>query len=178
MSRIGKQPVALPAGVTPKVSPTTVSVQGPRGTLSYKLGSGVEVILEDGALVVRRISGDKQAFANFGTTRALLNNMVIGVTEGWKRSLELSGVGYRATISGQKLTLNVGLSYQVDMDIPREVSCKVDKNTTIHLESNDRELMGNIAAKIRRVRPPEPYLGKGIKYAEETIRRKAGKAGK
>ena len=178
MSRIGKQPVALPAGVTPKVSPTTVSVQGPRGTLSYKLGSGVEVILEDGALVVRRISGDKQAFANFGTTRALLNNMVIGVTEGWKRSLELSGVGYRATISGQKLTLNVGLSYQVDMDIPREVSCKVDKNTTIHLESNDRELMGNIAAKIRRVRPPEPYLGKGLKYAEETIRRKAGKAGK
>lgn len=119
----------------------------------------------------------KQANANFGTTRANINNMVLGVTKGWKRSLELSGVGFNAKISGKVLTLAVGFSHDVALPIPDAVKCSVNKNT-IELESSDRVLLGTFAATIRKVQPPEPYLGKGIKFSEETVRRKAGKTGK
>lgn len=179
MSRIGKQPVIVPAGVKAAVNNGIVHVEGPKGKLDYTLGRGVGVALQDGKLVVSMTAStdDSQARANFGTARARINNMVLGVTKGWKRSLELFGVGYNAKIQGQALTLAVGFSHEVKMDLPKEVKCNVVKNT-IELESADRELVGTVAARIRKVQPPEPYLGKGIKFTEEKIRRKAGKTGK
>ena len=179
MSRIGKQPVIVPAGVKAAVNNGIVHVEGPKGKLDFTLGNGVQAALQDGKLIVS-ISGsadDNQTRANFGTARARINNMVLGVTKGWKRSLELFGVGYNAKIQGQALTLAVGFSHEVKMDLPPEVKCNVVKNT-IELESADRELVGTIAARIRKVQPPEPYLGKGIKFTEEKVRRKAGKTGK
>lgn len=177
MSRIGKQPVTVPQGVKASVSGGVVFIEGPLGKLQYKPGNGVKVVSENGKVIVSRVSEDKQTKADFGTTRARINNMVSGVTKGWKRSLELSGVGYTAKIAGAKLTLAVGFSHDVEIEVPKIVKCVVNKNT-IELESCDRELLGTLASKIRKVQPPEPYLGKGIKYTEETIRRKAGKAGK
>jgi len=177
MSRVGKQPIKIPDGVKVAIMQGQVEVEGPRDKLVYRLGTGVKVANEDGHVLVSRVGNDKQARANFGTTRALINNMVEGVTKGFKRNLELSGVGFNARMNGQTLTLVVGFSHDVNMEIPKEVKCTVTK-TTIELESSNKELVGAIAAKIRNVKPPEPYLGKGIKYAEETVRRKAGKTGK
>lgn len=177
MSRVGKQPVVLPNGIQAEIKDNVVSMKGPKGALSMKLGSGVKVVNESGKLVVSTVNNDKQAQANYGTTRALLNNMVKGLTTGWKRSLEMNGVGFTAKIAGQNLTLSVGFSHDVTVILPKEIKCTVNKNV-IELESNDRCLVGTYASKIRKVQPPEPYLGKGIKYAEEKIRRKAGKTGK
>ncbi|MBN8547809.1 MAG: 50S ribosomal protein L6 [Deltaproteobacteria bacterium] len=177
MSRIGKQPVTVPAGVKASVSNGVVHVEGPKGKLDYTLGAGVQAAIQDGKVVVSIVGSDNQTRANFGTARARINNMVEGVTKGWKRSLELFGVGYNAKIQGQALTLAVGFSHEVKMDLPKEVKCNVVKNT-IELESADRELVGTVAARIRKVQPPEPYLGKGIKFTEEKVRRKAGKTGK
>lgn len=177
MSRIGKQPVAIPAGVKAAVNNGIVHVEGPKGKLDYTLGHGVQAAVEDGKLIVSIVANDNQTRANFGTARARINNMVVGVTKGWKRSLELFGVGYNAKIQGQALTLAVGFSHEVKMDLPQTVKCNVVKNT-IELESADRELVGTVAARIRKVQPPEPYLGKGIKFTEEKVRRKAGKTGK
>jgi large subunit ribosomal protein L6 len=177
MSRVGKQPVALPKEVTAEVKEDKVSMKGPKGSLSMSLGKGVKVSSEAGNLLVAMIGSDAQAKANWGTTRAKLNNMVKGVTVGWKRTLEMNGVGFTAKLAGQNLTLAVGFSHDVTVVLPKEIKCTVTKNV-IDLESVDRELVGTFAAKIRKVQPPEPYLGKGIKYAEEKIRRKAGKTGK
>ncbi len=177
MSRIGKMPVVLPAGVKAAVNDGVVNVEGPKGKLQFRPGRGVAVAVQDGKLVLSVTGSDTQSDANWGTARAHLNNMVQGVTKGWKRSLELNGVGYNAKIAGQALTLAVGFSHEVKMDLPKEVKCTVTKNI-IDLESADRELVGTVAARIRKVQPPEPYLGKGIKFVEEKIRRKAGKTGK
>lgn len=177
MSRIGKLPVAVPQGVKGSVSGSVVSVEGPKGKLSYSIRPGVKVELAEGKFVVSMIGSDAQSKADYGTTRATINNMVKGVSAGWKRILELHGVGYTAKIQGKNLVLAVGFSHDVVMTIPDPIKCVVNKNV-IDLESNDRELLGTFAAKIRAVQPPEPYLGKGIKYAEEKIRRKAGKTGK
>jgi large subunit ribosomal protein L6 len=177
MSRIGKQPITIPQGVNVEVAGSQISVQGPKGKLDYRLGHGVAVEKEDGQIRVVRRSSDKQAKANYGSTRAHLNNMVTGVTTGWKRSLELSGVGFNAKVDGKKLTLVVGYSHDVTIEIPQEVNCTATK-TSVMLESANKDLLGTIAAKIRQVHPPEPYLGKGIKYSDETVRRKAGKTGK
>ena len=177
MSRIGKQPVIIPSGVKAAVNNGIVHVEGPKGKLDYTLGAGVQAAVQDGKLVVSIVASDNQTRANFGTARARINNMVVGVTKGWKRSLELFGVGYNAKIQGQALTLAVGFSHEVKMDLPPTVKCNVVKNT-IELESADRELVGTVAARIRKVQPPEPYLGKGIKFTEEKVRRKAGKTGK
>lgn len=177
MSRIGKQPVAIPTGVKAAVSEGMVNIEGPKGKLQYRLGRGVQVAVQDGKLVVTVTAADPQSKANYGSARAHINNMVQGVSKGWKRSLELNGVGYNAKIQGQALTLAVGFSHEVKMDLPNEVKCTVTKNI-IDLESADRELVGTVAARIRKVQPPEPYLGKGIKFVEERIRRKAGKTGK
>jgi large subunit ribosomal protein L6 len=177
MSRIGKQPVVVPAGVKAAVNNGIVHVEGPKGKLNFTPAQDVQVAVQDGKLVVSIVGTDNQTRANFGTARARINNMVLGVTKGWKRSLELFGVGYNAKIQGQALTLAVGFSHEVKMDLPKEVKCTVVKNT-IELESADRELVGTIAARIRKVQPPEPYLGKGIKFSEEKVRRKAGKTGK
>jgi large subunit ribosomal protein L6 len=177
MSRIGKLPVTIPSGVKAGVNNNVVHVEGPRGKLDFTPGRGVSVAVQDGKLVVSVTGSDTQSRANYGTARARINNMVLGVTQGWKRSLELFGVGYNAKIQGQSLTLSVGFSHEVKMEIPKEVKCTVTKNT-IELESADRELVGTLAARIRKVQPPEPYLGKGIKFSEEKVRRKAGKTGK
>ncbi|MCB9029827.1 MAG: 50S ribosomal protein L6 [Deltaproteobacteria bacterium] len=177
MSRIGRQPIDLPQGVQASISPVAVSIQGPKGKLEMKLGQGVVVKNEDSKIVVSTDTNSKQAKANWGTTRNTIANMVHGVSEGWKRDLELHGVGYNASLNGNVLNLNVGLSHEVKMEIPAAITAKVQK-TTIELESADKQLLGNFAAKIRKVRPPEPYLGKGIRLAGEQVRRKAGKAGK
>jgi large subunit ribosomal protein L6 len=177
MSRIGKLPVALPQGVKGAVAGGVVSVEGPKGKLSFTVTRGVSVDVVDGKIVVSLVGSDAQAKANYGTVRATINNMVKGVSAGWKRNLELNGVGFTAKLQGKEIVLSVGFSHDVTIPVPDGVKATVGKNT-IELESSDRELVGTLAAKIRAVQPPEPYLGKGIKYAEEKIRRKAGKTGK
>lgn len=177
MSRIGKQPVPVPSGVQVSVQEGSVSVKGPKGALQLAIGSGVAVAQEGPELIVTRTGSDKQAQANYGTTRAHLKNMVIGVTEGWKRSLELSGVGFTAKLEGNVLSLAVGYSHEVKVIVPKEIKCAVGR-TNIDLEGCSKDLVNQLASRIRKVRPPEPYLGKGIKYSTETIRRKAGKTGK
>jgi len=182
MSRIGKMPVKLPNGVKATINGNQVQIEGPGGKLGTTLGNGVSVSQAEGALIVAVAKGEdrrqeKQLRANFGTARAKLNNMVLGVTKGWKRGLELNGVGFTATLNGQVLVLAAGYSHEVKITLPKEIKAVVGK-TSIDLQSADRELLGTYAAKIRKVRKPEPYLGKGIKYSEEVVRRKAGKAGK
>jgi large subunit ribosomal protein L6 len=179
MSRIGKLPVALPQGVKANVQAGDIIIEGPKGRLSFRPAHGVQVAVEGGKVIVSAPESvtNAQLKANYGTARARINNMVKGVSTGWKRSLELNGVGFTAKLAGQALTLTVGFSHEVVIEIPKEVKCNVTKNV-IDLDSADRELVGQVAARIRKVQPPEPYLGKGIKYAEEKIRRKAGKTGK
>jgi large subunit ribosomal protein L6 len=177
MSRIGKLPVEIPSGVKGAITNGVVAVEGPRGKLEFGVPRGVDVKVVDGKFIVSMTGADKQSKANYGTTRAHINNMVQGVTKGWKRALELSGVGFSAKLDGALLTLSVGYSHDVQIAIPAGVKCSATK-TAIELESSDRALVGTLASKIRKVCPPEPYLGKGIKYAEEVVRRKAGKTGK
>jgi large subunit ribosomal protein L6 len=184
MSRVGKRPIEIPSGVKASVASGTVTVEGPKGKLDFKLGADINVVVEQGKILLSPVVSGKgedsiadEHRARFGTARALINNMVTGVSKGWKRSLELNGVGFTAKLQGQVLTLAVGFSHDVVFDLPKEIKCSVTKNT-IDLESADRQLVGNYAARIRKTQPPEPYLGKGIKYAEEKVRRKAGKTGK
>lgn len=177
MSRIGKLPVPIPQGVKGTVSGSLVSVEGPKGKLAYSVRPGVKVDVIDGNFIVSLVGTDGQSRADYGTTRATINNMVKGVSTGWKKVLELHGVGYTAKLQGKNLVLAVGFSHDVAMEIPEAVKCTVTKNT-VELESSDREALGTFAAKVRDVQPPEPYLGKGIKYSDEKIRRKAGKTGK
>ncbi len=177
MSRIGKLPVAVPQGVKGAIAGNVVSVEGPKGKLSFSVRPGVKVEMAEGNFVVSMTGSDAQSKADYGTTRATINNMVQGVSKGWKRVLELNGVGFAAKLQGKNLVLAVGFSHEVSMELPAEIKANVQKNS-IELESANRELVGTFAAKIRQVQPPEPYLGKGIKYAEEKVRRKAGKTGK
>lgn len=176
MSRVGKIPIELPSGVKAEITPTSIRIEGPKGKLEQPLSRHVKVASEDGKLVVSPQGREKQALANWGTTRAIINNMVTGVTEGWTKSLDLVGVGFTANLSGDVLTLATGYSHKTDVKIPKVVSCKVVKQN-IQLESCDKHAVGEMAATIRRVCPPEPYLGKGIRYTDEHVRRKAGKAG-
>ncbi len=177
MSRVGKQPVQVPSGVKAAIAPGSVTIEGPKGKIQHKFPEHIVVKEQEGELVVSPKLNNPQAKADWGTTRAMLKNMIKGVTEGWKRSLELNGVGFTAKMNGNKLVVTTGFSHEVGFDIPKGVSCQVTK-TTIDLESVDRHQVGQLAAKIRWTWPPEPYLGKGIKYKEESIRRKAGKTGK
>ena len=182
MSRIGKLPVALPQGVKGFVAGNIVTVEGPRGKLNFTIRNGVKIDVIDEKLVFSiigtdGIGTDRQAKADYGTARATLNNMVHGVSKGWTRVLELVGVGFVAKLQGNSIVLAVGFSHEVTMEIPNCIKAVVTK-TKIELESTDRELLGTFAAKIRQVQPPEPYLGKGIKYSDEKVRRKAGKTGK
>ncbi len=187
MSRVGKQPIVIPQGVKVSVQNNVVSIEGPKGKLSFAPAKSIKAVVEDGKIIVSPLvlekdSQGKEAISTsvkavFGTARAVINNMVLGVTKGWKRSLEMNGVGYTAKVVGPTLVLAVGFSHDVIINIPKDVKCTVTKNL-IEIESVDRETVGTLAARIRRVQPPEPYLGKGIKYVEETIRRKAGKTGK
>ncbi len=181
MSRIGKKPINLPAKVDIVISGNTVTVKGPRGSLDCSLSQNVEVQKQENQVVFGLTKScnpnSPQVKADFGTSRALVNTCIVGVTEGWKRGLELQGVGFNAKLAGKELTLSVGYSHPVVFTVPEGVTCTIDKNTSIFLESNNKQLVGNFASKIRKSCPPEPYLGKGIRYAGEQVRRKAGKTG-
>ncbi len=178
MSRIGRLPIAVPAGVEVKIAENNVvTVKGPKGTLEKALPVEMEIKLEDGHIVVTRPNDLKKMKSLHGLTRSLLNNMVIGVSEGYKKVLEVNGVGYKCAKQGKKLVLNLGYSHPVEMEDPDGVEAKVDGNK-ITVEGIDKEKVGQYAAEIRDKRRPEPYKGKGIKYADEVIRRKVGKTGK
>jgi len=176
MSRIGKQPIAVPSGVTITVEPGAVKIKGPKGTLSAALSPLVELKVEGSTLTVARREDSRDARSIHGLTRKLLSNMVTGVSEGFRRVLEINGVGYRAEAKGNILQLALGYSHPIMFPLPQGVQAKVDKQTVVTLEGADRQVLGETASEIRKLRPPEPYKGKGIKYAEEKIRRKAGKA--
>ncbi len=178
MSRIGRLPIAVPAGVEVKIAENNVvTVKGPKGTLEKALPVEMEIKLEDGHIVVTRPNDLKKMKSLHGLTRSLLNNMVIGVSEGYKKVLEVNGVGYKCAKQGKKLVLNLGYSHPVEMEDPEGLEAKVDGNK-ITVEGIDKEKVGQYAAEIRDKRRPEPYKGKGIKYADEVIRRKVGKTGK
>lgn len=176
MSRVGKAPIKVPAGVKVEIKDSLVKVEGPKGKLSHQLPVGVSVKNEGGSLLVARDEKVLNAAALHGLTRTLLANMVTGVSTGFTRTLDIVGVGFRAATKGQTLNLTVGFSHPVDYDLPKEVQAKVENNTRIVLTSADKILLGMVASKIRSFRPPEPYQGKGIKYTEEHIIRKQGKA--
>lgn len=179
MSRIGKLPITVPAGVEVKISDTNeITVKGKNGTLSRQLHPDMIVKLNDGVITVERPSEDKMHKSLHGLTRTLVNNMVIGVTEGFTKELEINGVGYRAAKSGKKLTLSLGYSHPVEMTDPEGIETVVDGTAKIIVKGIDKEKVGQFAAEIRTKRPPEPYKGKGIKYSDEYIRRKVGKTGK
>ena len=177
MSKIGKLPIKLPSEVKVLIERKSVKVSGPKGELSLNLPREVELVEKDGKLLVTIKLKNKKANALHGTIRALLYNMVQGVTEGWSKELELVGTGYRSEVLGNELILTVGFSHPVKMEIPSELSIKSEK-TSIIIEGIDKELVGQMAAKIRAIRPPEPYKGKGIKYKDEIVRRKPGKTAK
>jgi len=179
MSRIGKLPVPLPSGVDIKLEDgNQLTVKGPKGTLSRKLSADMHIAQEDGRLIIARPNDLKRFKALHGLTRTLINNMVVGVTEGYTKTLEINGTGYRAAKSGNKLTLTLGYSHPIEMTDPDGISSAVEGNNKIIITGIDKEKVGQYAADIRDKRGPEPYKGKGIKYDYERIRRKAGKAGK
>ncbi len=179
MSRIGKMPIAIPAGVTVEIAENNkVTVKGPRGTLERVLPSEMDIKMEGSEIVVSRPNDLKKMKSLHGLTRTLINNMVIGVTEGYEKKLEVNGVGYRAQKQGKKLVLSLGYSHPVEMEDPEGLETVLDGQNIIVVKGIDKEKVGQYAAEIRAKRAPEPYKGKGIKYADEVIRRKVGKTGK
>ena len=178
MSRIGRLPITVPSGVDVTIDGRNVTVKGPKGTLRRALHPDITVSREDGTLVVTRPTEQKTHKQLHGLTRTLVNNMVVGVTDGYRKGLEITGVGYRAALSGKKLQLNLGYSHQIEIDPPEGITFEVENPTRLAVVGIDKELVGQIAAKVRATRKPEPYKGKGVRYAGEYIRRKAGKAGK
>jgi large subunit ribosomal protein L6 len=177
MSRIGKSPIDLPSGVEVKVSGNVVSVKGPKGTLTQEIQPSMSVDIDDGTLTVSRENDERQVRALHGLTRSLINNMVIGVTDGYSKELTAVGVGYRAALKGNTLELQVGFSHPVSIEAPDGIAFDVPEPTKIIVSGIDKQMVGQIAANVRAVRPPEPYKGKGIRYVDEYVRRKAGKAG-
>ena len=178
MSRIGKQPIELPAGVKVAIDNQNVTVTGPKGVLSRTILEYVSIDLADKTLTVNRADDSIKSRAAHGLTRTLVNNMVTGVTKGFERALEINGVGYRAELKGEVLNLSLGYSHPINFPLPNGITVEVDKMTKLLVKGIDKELVGQTAAKIREFRSPEPYKGKGVKYADETILRKAGKTGK
>lgn len=180
MSRIGKAPIHIPAGVTVSVAGDTVTVKGPKGTLTQKVNPDLDIKIENNEVVLTRPSDEREHRAQHGLYRALINNMVVGVSEGYRKEMELVGVGYRATATGQVLELSLGYSHAIFIKLPPEVKVEAkserNKNPLIILESDDKQLLGQVCAKIRSLRKPEPYKGKGIKFVGEVIRRKSGKS--
>jgi len=179
MSRIGKKPITVPNGVTVTVGQgNLVTVKGPKGSLTQQLPADITINQDNGTLNVVRPSDEKQHRALHGLTRALLNNMVVGTSTGFQKVLEINGVGYRAQKTGKNLTMSLGFSHPVIVEAPDGITLDVGERNTVIISGADKQAVGEIAANIRSLRPPEPYKGKGIKYSTETIRRKAGKAGK
>jgi large subunit ribosomal protein L6 len=175
MSRIGKVPIPLPKGVDVKIDKGEISVKGPKGTLNFTYPTRVTVKQEDGAVHVARHGDDKQSKAYHGLVQRLVKNMVTGVTEGFRKELEIQGVGYRAAVEGSKLNLSLGFSHPVVFEAPAGIKLEVPKPTTVIVSGHDKQQVGQVAAVIRGFRPPEPYKGKGIRYAGEHVRRKVGK---
>ncbi len=179
MSRIGRMPVVVPKGVEVEIKGSSIHVKGPKGELQHTFPADMMVSLEEGQIIVKRPSDENHHRALHGMTRALIQNMVSGVSAGFERVLEVNGVGYRAEMDGNTLVLYVGFSHPVRMEPPEGISFEVDAKTRqIKVKGFDKQFVGQVAANIRNVRPPEPYKGKGIRYLDETVRRKAGKAGK
>ncbi len=178
MSRIGRLPITVPSGVDVTIDGRMLTVKGPRGTLSRELHPDISVNREDDKLVVTRPTEQKTHKQLHGLTRTLVNNMVVGVTDGYRKGLEITGVGYRAAKVGEKLQLNLGYSHPIEIVPPSGISFEVENPTRLAIVGIDKELVGQVAAQVRSTRKPEPYKGKGVKYAGEYIRRKAGKAGK
>lgn len=179
MSRIGRLPVEVPSGVDVDIKGSHVRVKGPKGQLEHTFPAAMKISLKDKQVVVQRPSDEREHRALHGMTRSLINNMVIGVSQGFEKVLEVNGVGYRAELSGNNLVVNVGYSHPVEVAPPEGITFNVDTRARlIKIQGYDKALVGQVAADIRKIRPPEPYKGKGIKYLDERIRRKAGKAGK
>jgi len=177
MSRVGRRPVPIPEKTNISYENKVLTVQSAQGTLSRPIHPAVDLKIEDGVLNVVVLEDKRTSRALQGLTRSLVANMIIGVNKGFERTLEINGIGYRAELKGNSIILNVGFSNPVTFDLPEGISAAIERNTTIKLSGIDKEKLGLTAAAIRKIRPPEPYKGKGIKYAEEYIRRKAGKAG-
>ena len=179
MSRIGRMPVVVPQGVDVEIKGSHIRVKGPKGELEHTFPAAMNISMEDGQIAVKRPSDESTHRAQHGMTRALVNNMIVGVSQGFEKVLEVNGVGYRAELNGKNLVLNVGYSHPVEVEPPAGITFDVDTRTRqIKVQGHDKAAVGQVAADIRKVRPPEPYKGKGIKYLDERIRRKAGKAGK
>ena len=178
MSRIGRAPITIPAGVEVTVNEKNhISVKGPKGTLTRQFHPNMTITLADGVITVTRPNDLKENRALHGLTRTLVHNMIVGVTEGYKKSLDVNGVGYRVALEGGKLVMNLGFSHQVIMEAPEGITIEVPNQNQIIISGYDKQLVGQFAAKVREKRPPEPYKGKGIKYSDEVIRRKVGKTG-
>ena len=178
MSRIGKLPVAVPAGVDINIKPGFVHVKGPKGELNQHILDHVTVTVADGHVQVNRKGDDKPSRSAHGLTRTLISNMVEGVTKGFRKSLELQGVGYRVAKAGEKINLSLGFSHPVSYDPPKGIAFTIEGTTKIHVDGIDKQQVGQVAAEIRDLRPPEPYKGKGVRYEGEVVRKKMGKAGK
>jgi large subunit ribosomal protein L6 len=177
MSRVGKKPIEIPSGVTVEVTEDVVTVSGPKGSLSQNFSNGVAIDVADNNIEVKSADGSRKARSFQGLYRALINNMVQGVSQGISKTLEINGLGYRAEMEGNTLVLNVGYSHPARYELPEGISASVEKNTTITVTGIDKQLVGQVASEIRSIRKPEPYKGKGIKYENEQIKRKAGKTG-
>ncbi len=175
MSRIGNKIIEIPAGVNITNDSNFITVKGPKGESSFQFRPEVEIVIEEGTITVKRINDSKTAKQLHGTTRALIANMIDGVVTGYSKELDIIGVGYRAALEGKKLNLSMGFSHPVIMDIPEGLEVEVPKNTKIIIKGIDKQLVGEFAANVRGVRPPEPYKGKGIRYVDEYVRRKEGK---
>ncbi|MEC9476593.1 MAG: 50S ribosomal protein L6 [Planctomycetota bacterium] len=175
MSRLGSQPVAIPSGVTVAVNGDTVNVKGPKGEISWDCHSSIEISVEDNSVHVGRRTQERIARSMHGTARQLVRNMVIGVTEGYSRALEIVGVGYNAKLQGKKLVLAIGFCHPVELQLPEGVECECPEATKVIVKGVDKQKVGQFAAEIRAIRPPEPYKGKGIRYKDEAVRRKQAK---
>lgn len=177
MSRIGRKPISIPAGVDVKIDGNVVTVKGPKGTLTREFHPNMHIAQEGNELLVTRPNDEKENRSLHGLTRTLLHNMVVGVTEGFKKELDVNGVGYRVAMDGKKLVMNLGFSHQVFMEGPEGITIETPSANKIVISGASKEQVGQFAAEVREKRPPEPYKGKGIKYTDEVIRRKAGKTG-
>jgi large subunit ribosomal protein L6 len=177
MSRIGKKPIPIPKGVTVKVDGNTVDVKGPKGQLRQPLPPGIVAAVEDGTLVTKKASDDRQFDKFHGLARSLVNNAVVGVTEGFKRELDIVGVGYRAEVKGKQVVLALGYSHPVVFEVPTGIDIAIEKQTHLTVTGVDRQLVGQVAANLRRLRKPDPYQQKGVRYTGEVLKKKAGKTG-
>lgn len=176
MSRIGKQPISIPADISIEMSGNKVTVKGAKGDDAYAVPDCIKVVLEDNQVIVSRADGSRHSAAMFGTVRSIINNMVIGVSQGYKKDLLIEGVGYKAQLQGTTLTLSLGFSHDISYTVPEGIKVDVQSGTAVSVEGINKQLVGQVAARIRGYKPAEPYKGKGVRYRDEQIRRKEGKA--